>query len=166
MKWDNLAEEQCSIARASTALGDRWILVILSDCFLGVRIFEDFRARLEISRTTLASRLATLVEHGILKKVPYQTKPTRYEYRLTEKGLALYPAILALAEWGDQYYSDAMGPPILRKHRRCGHDFVTKICCSKCGETIEASEVEARKRPDHPEYRPVRRGPKADDAED
>src|SRR5690554_8139920 len=96
MKWDDLDKQPCSLARALSVVGDQWTLVILRDCFLGVRRFDDLEKRLGITRHVLADRLKKLVEHGVLYKTPYQQKPVREEYRLTEKGLALHPVVMAL----------------------------------------------------------------------
>jgi DNA-binding HxlR family transcriptional regulator len=159
MKRDDLIDQQCSVARSSTILGDRWTLVILSDCFLGVRRFDDFQERLGISRTTLTNRLQLLEEHGVLETRPYQDRPVRHEYRLTTKGRDLFPVINALVTWGDRYYADKAGPPILRRHKACGHDFESVMSCSECGEPIEARHIETRKRPDNKRYAPVVRGP-------
>ena len=95
MKWQRLHAENCSLARTLAVIGDRWTLMILRDAFLRVRRFEDFENSLGIARRVLSERLALLVEEGILAKVPYQERPIRYEYRLTDKGLDLYPAIAA-----------------------------------------------------------------------
>lgn len=159
MRWEDLPEQQCSMARTSVVLGDRWTLVILSDVFLGVRRFDDFQKRLGISRTTLANRLKLLEEHGVLTQRQYQDKPPRSEYRLTEKGVGLYPAIVALLDWGDEHYSDEAGPPILRRHKSCGHDFHGVVHCSACGEAVNPRDVEARKRKPDDRFPEVRRGP-------
>tara|TARA_Y100001972_G_C7565853_1_gene284107 strand:- start:237 stop:779 length:543 start_codon:yes stop_codon:yes gene_type:complete len=159
MKWDDLSTEQCSVARSSLVLGDRWTLVILSDCFLGVRRFDEFQERLNISRTTLAKRLKLLEEHGVLEQRAYQNNPPRYEYRLTEKGKDLYPVIATVVTWGDKYYSDAGGPPILRRHMTCGHDGHPVLHCSECAQPLDARDVQARKRPKSYTYSDVRRGP-------
>ncbi len=79
--------------------------------------------------------------------MPYQEKPLRHEYRLTEKGLDLYPAILSLVHWGDKYYAGKAGPPVLHTHHACGKDFRSVLTCSECGETMTARGVTARKRP-------------------
>ncbi len=159
MKRFELSEQQCSVARSSVILGDQWTLTILSDCFLGVRRFDQFQERLGVSRTTLTSRLKLLEEHGILEQRQYQDRPPRFEYRLTHKGRELFPVISTLITWGDKYYSDSAGPPILRRHKTCGHDFHTVLSCSDCGETLVPRDVEARKRPDDERYPPVERGP-------
>ena len=141
MQWNELAKEDCSLARALSVLGDRWTLLILRDAFLRVRRFEEFERSLKIARRVLSERLALLVEEGILAKVAYQEKPTRYEYRLTEKGLALYPAIISLVHWGDTYYAGKKGPPLLHTHLKCGHDFRSVMTCSECGEAVAARDV-------------------------
>ena len=147
MKWDDLAKEPCSVARSVAVIGDRWTLLILRDCFLGVRRFEAFQARLGISRTIIAERLKLLTDEGVLARVAYQQNPTRFEYRLTEKGLDLYPVVLAIVSWGDRHYDDGRGPPILRRHKGCGCDFQPVMTCSECGDAVEARAVEARPGP-------------------
>ena len=88
------------MARTVSVIGDRWTLLILRDCFLRARRFEDFQARLGITRPLLASRLKKLVDEFVLVKVPYR-QWVRYEYRLTAKGLDLYPIVMAIVHWGD-----------------------------------------------------------------
>ena len=166
MKWDEIAEQQCSVARASSVLGDRWTLIILSDCFLGVRRFEDFQRRLGISRTTLATRLKLLETHGVLAPRQYRDNPPRIEYRLTEKGRDLYPVLSTLVNWGDKYYADGAGPPILRRHVACGHDIQPVLSCPACDERIDPRAMEARVRPASRKHPPVERGPFHRDSSD
>ncbi len=147
MKWVELAQEPCSVARTVAVIGDRWTLMILRDCFLGVRRFEAFQARLGISRTITAARLKALVDEGVLKKLAYQTSPERYEYRLTEKGHDLYPVIMAIANFGDHHYAEAAGPPLLRRHKACGCNFHPVMTCSRCQAPVGAREVETRPGP-------------------
>jgi DNA-binding HxlR family transcriptional regulator len=147
MKWDDLAAEPCSVARSVAVIGDRWTLLILRDCFLGVRRFEAFQSRLGISRTIIADRLKLLVDEGVLNKSPYQDHPVRYEYRLTPKGLDLYPVIMAVVAWGDRHYAGQAGPPILHRHKACGCDFRPVMTCSECGESVGARDVETRAGP-------------------
>lgn len=144
MRWDSLAKENCSLARTLAVIGDRWTLLILRDAFLRVRRFEDFEKSLKIARRVLSERLALLVEHGILAKAAYQERPTRYEYRLTEKGLDLYPALISLVHWGDKHYATKDGPPVLHTHLKCGHDFRSVMTCSECAEPVTARDVAVR----------------------
>lgn len=141
MKWNDLASERCSLARALSAVGDRWTLLILRDAFLKVRRFDDFEASLKISRRMLTERLQALVAEGVLERRPYRERPPRHEYRLTEKGLALYPVLLALLHWGDDWYADADGPPVRHRHKGCGQHFHMVPTCSECGEALGARDV-------------------------
>src|SRR5260370_13301209 len=113
MGWNGVREENCSSARTVSVIGDRWTLLILRDCFLRVRRFEDFQERLGITRPILASRLKKLVDEFVLVKVPYQRRPLRYEYCLTQKGLDLYPIVLTIVHSGDVFMADKRGPPLL-----------------------------------------------------
>jgi DNA-binding HxlR family transcriptional regulator len=142
MKWEDLSAEPCSVARTVAVIGDRWTLLILRDCFLGVRRFEAFQARLGISRTIIAERLKLLVDEGVLAKVAYQDRPVRHDYRLTEKGLALHPVIMAVVHWGDRFYGGEAGAPLLHRHKACGHDFHPVMTCSECGEAVGPRDVE------------------------
>lgn len=147
MKWEALANEACSVARTVAVIGDRWTLMILRDAFLGVRRFDDFQARLGISRTIIAERLKHLTDEGVLRKVAYQDRPLRHEYRLTDKGLDLHPVVMAIVRFGDAHYAGEAGPPVLHRHKACGHDFHPVQTCSECGEAVAARDVEARPGP-------------------
>lgn len=147
MKWNDLASERCSLSRALSAVGDRWTLLILRDAFLKVRRFDEFEASLKISRRSLTERLQALVEDGLLERRPYSERPLRHEYRLTEKGLALYPALLALVHWGDEWYGDGNGPPVRHRHKACGQHFRLTATCSECGEALGPRDVVAEPQP-------------------
>ena len=144
MKWSQLADQRCSIARSVAVIGDRWTLMILRDCFLGVRRFEDFERRLGISRSIIAERLKTLTDEGVLRREAYQDRPVRHEYRLTDKGLALHPVIMAIVHWGDVHYAGAGGPPLIHRHKACGCDFTPVLSCSECGGAVTARGVDVR----------------------
>jgi DNA-binding HxlR family transcriptional regulator len=107
--------QNCSVARALEIVGERWTLLIVRDVLLGRRRFEEFQQSLGISRNVLTERLGRLVEEGILERVPYQERPTRYEYRLTTKGRDLHLALTALRQWGDTYLSEK--PPTLLRSK-------------------------------------------------
>ena len=141
MRWEELGQAECSVAQTLSVIGDRWTLLILRDCFLGIRRFDDFLNSLDVSRTILTSRLSKLVETGVLEKQPYQERPTRYDYRLTKKGQDLYPVILTLVQWGDTYRGDGKRPPIERVHKKCGHKLQAHLICEDCGEEIQPQQV-------------------------
>jgi DNA-binding HxlR family transcriptional regulator len=144
MKWTDLPDENCSVARSVAVIGDRWTLLILRDLFLGVRRFEAFEKRLGISRSIIADRLKKLTDEGVLRREAYQDSPVRHEYRLTDKGLALHPVIMAIVHWGDVHYSGPEGPPLIHRHKTCGCDFAPVQICSECAEPVTARDVEVR----------------------
>ncbi len=135
------------MARAISVIGDRWTLLILRDCFLRVRRFEDFQARLGVTRPILARRLRKLVDDFVLAKVPYQQRPLRYEYRLTQKGLDLYPIVMAIVHWGDVHMSGKKGRPLLHQHSVCGKTFDPVVVCSECGEPLDPKRVHVHRGP-------------------
>lgn len=141
MQWKELEDQACSMARALAVLGDRWTLLILRESFLRVRRFDDFQARLGIGRPILADRLGKLVANGVLAKTAYQQNPVRHEYRLTPRGLDLYPVLLAIVHWGDTHLAGEDGPPLLHRHGSCGHVFDPVTICSECGEPLDPRHV-------------------------
>ena len=98
--------QNCSIARALEIVGERWTLLIIRDVFLGVRRFDELQESLGVARNVLTDRLNRLVGAGVLERVPYSERPTRYEYRLTAKGRDLNIALSGLRQWGDKYLSE------------------------------------------------------------
>jgi DNA-binding HxlR family transcriptional regulator len=148
MRWEDLGEQPCSLSRTLSVVGDRWTLLVLRECFMGVRRFDDFEKRMGITRHVLAERLKRLTEHGVLVKSAYQQRPLREEYRLTEKGHDLYPAVLALVNWGDRHMSDDIGQPIRHVHKTCGHEVHGVLVCSDCGEPLRARDMSLREAPE------------------
>ena len=96
-----LADRECPLSTALGHVGEWWTLLILHDVFDGYRRFDEFQANLKISSSMLTGRLRTLVEEGLLERRPYQDRPVRYEYVLTELGRSLRPVLVALAAWGN-----------------------------------------------------------------
>src|ERR1700751_57303 len=99
----------CAIGAAVAVIGEKWTFLVLCEAFNGVRRFDDMQRRTQAPRQILSDRLSRLVADGMLRRVPYQERGqrSRHEYRLTEKGLNLYPVLVALMEWGDKH---AAGP--------------------------------------------------------
>jgi DNA-binding HxlR family transcriptional regulator len=105
MKWDELTDDWCPVARASSIVGDRWTLLIVRDAFLGISRFDDFQKSLGVTRHVLAQRLKRLVEVGVLEKKRYQQRPERFDYVLTERGRDLSPVLDNLRSWGREHMS-------------------------------------------------------------
>ena len=142
MRWSEIGDQDCSVARALSVVGDRWTMLILREAFLRTRRFDDFQARTGASRPVLAERLKTLVEHGVLERRRYSEHPDRYEYRLTPKGRDLYPVVVSLLRWGDRWMTEAHQAPVKLRHRDCGAMIHPVLACPSCGEWVEAKDVE------------------------
>jgi DNA-binding HxlR family transcriptional regulator len=138
--------QNCSIARTLELVGERWTMLIIREAFLGTRRFDDFQRKLGIARNVLQTRLERLLEAEILEREPYQERPTRYEYRLTPKGVDLWPALVSLLQWGDRHAAEA-GPPVVLEHKGCGGTLDDRRRCVRCGAELEARDVEARRGP-------------------
>jgi DNA-binding HxlR family transcriptional regulator len=135
------SKETCSIAATLEVVGDPWTLLILRDAFRGVRRFEQWQEQLGVARNVLASRLRSLVEHGVLETRLYSERPPRHEYVLTAKGRALSPVLLTMAEWGDQHVYGVGKGPVHFVHKTCGHDFHPKLACEACGEIVDGRDL-------------------------
>jgi DNA-binding HxlR family transcriptional regulator len=140
-------KQVCSIARTLEVIGDRWTMLIIRNVFLGMRRFDDFQNDLGIARNVLSDRLARLVDEGILERHPYRQRPERFEYRLTEKGIDLWPVMVSLMKWGDRHAPEEAGPPTLVLHRGCGGEVDERLVCTECGEPVDARSAEARPGP-------------------
>lgn len=108
---------ECGLPQALEVMGERWSFMILRASFNGVHHFEEFLSELGIARNILSNRLAKLVDHGILKREPCPEDRRKIEYRLTEKGMDLLPAMLALRQWGQKYGNDFVENPVLVDER-------------------------------------------------
>jgi DNA-binding HxlR family transcriptional regulator len=139
----------CSVARTIGVAGDRWTLLLLREFFLGTRRFETLQAHTGMSSRALADRLQRLQRLGIIDPVAYHDRPLRYEYRLTEKGLELYPMIVSMTRWGDRWMrAKAESPPARLVHKDCGHTFKPVLTCGSCGQVAGARDVRVEIGPD------------------
>ncbi|GGX86954.1 winged helix-turn-helix transcriptional regulator [Streptomyces anandii] len=133
------ATQECSIARALEIIGERWTLLVVRDALYGVRRYNDFLVHLGIPRAVLAARLQTLTAEGILEKRRYQQSPPRDEYVLTERGIALWPTLRALGQWGREHFTEAR----LRyfRHADCGTELGPYGECPACGTVVPVEDV-------------------------
>ncbi|TDC97078.1 helix-turn-helix domain-containing protein [Actinomadura sp. 7K507] len=138
--------QNCSIARSLEVIGDRWTLLVIRSAFEGIRRFDDFQDALGVARNVLTDRLNRLCDEGIMRRVPYQERPERYEYRLTRKGVELWPAMMTLLMWGDRHYAPE-GPPLIIAHLGCDGTLTPHFTCSACGTPLGPSDVEPRPGP-------------------
>jgi DNA-binding HxlR family transcriptional regulator len=155
MLRNDYENQACSIAGALEVVGERWSLLIVRDVFLGLRRFDELQRHLGVARNILHARLQRLVEQGVLEKRLYQERPPRHEYRLTEKGLDLWPTIVALMGWGDRYAPPPGGPAVLLEHRDCGGRVDEHRICARCGERVTVRHAIALPGPGAPPDHPL-----------
>jgi DNA-binding HxlR family transcriptional regulator len=132
-----------SLQRAAEVVGDKWVMMIVRDAMIGVTRFDELRHRLGCSAPVLSNRLRRLVREKILEPVPYRDpgQRTRLEYRLTEKGAALFHALAAIMHWGDSYLADASGAAFSVRHSGCGCLARTATYCEVDGVAIEIGHL-------------------------
>jgi DNA-binding HxlR family transcriptional regulator len=152
-------DQDCSVAAALEVVGERWTLLIVRSVMLGSHRFEELRAALGIATNVLQARLSALTQQGVLERRAYQDNPPRHEYRLTEKGMDLWPVLAALMDWGDAYLRDA--PPLTFRHAGCGGAVDDHRICTSCGERLTVADVVAEAGPGaSPGHRLRRTGPR------
>ena len=133
--------QACSVAKSLEVIGERWSLLIVRDVMNGHRRFGEMQSSLGVARNVLSSRLQRLVEEGILERRAYQESPPRHEYFLTEKGLDLWPALIALQGWGDRHSTGPEGPPMVIVHKECGGAVSDRGICESCGQVLHARDA-------------------------
>ena len=141
MQRTPLGEMACSLARSLDVAGEWWSPLIVRDLWIGRSRFDEIQRNLGLSRKVLADRLDTLVREGVVERRPYQERPVRYEYVLTERGNDLMAALLPLIAWGDRWTAEDVGPPMLLRHKGCGKVMTPEVVCSCCGEPLAGDEV-------------------------
>jgi DNA-binding HxlR family transcriptional regulator len=130
-----------SVAKALEVIGERWSLLIVRSVMHGNRRFGEIQESLGIARNVLTTRLQRLVDEQILERRAYSESPPRYEYFLTQKGLDLWPALIALLNWGDRYSPEPGGPKRLIVHKQCGGTVSERGICETCGKVLTARDA-------------------------
>jgi DNA-binding HxlR family transcriptional regulator len=131
----------CSVAATLEVIGEKYSLLVLREVFYGVRRFDAMTRNIGAPRDVLAARLRRLVAAGVLEKVPYSTRPPRFEYRLTTAGRELRPVLLMLMAWGDRHLTDHA--PVVFEHS-CGADLEPVVVCRACGEEATSRSLTPR----------------------
>jgi DNA-binding HxlR family transcriptional regulator len=151
MKRNKIADEHiCPVARGAAQLADAWTFLILRELFLGNRRFEGLRTHTGMSPRSLTLRLGQLVEDGIVAKHALAAEPHRHDYRLTAKGLALWPVLMTLRQWGEQWAGPwpETGPPLALQHRGHAHALTVALHCRTCGEPVDAHAAHVHATPE------------------
>ncbi|MCU1648408.1 MAG: Streptomycin 3-adenylyltransferase [Nocardia sp.] len=151
MKRTTFANWPCTVARTVDLIGDWWTPLVLREAFYGAKRFDDFERTLGLSRNVLTQRLTRLVDEGLMQKVPYQDRPPRHEYLLTDKGRDFFPVVAAMMQWGDTWLAPDAGPPIVLHHNTCDHDTHAEVVCAHCREPLRHPDVSVRLGPGFPD---------------
>ena len=130
-----------TLSHGLQVIGDRWTVALLLGAFLGVRRFDDWQSRLAIPRHTLTERLKALTDLGLLRQRPYQERPVRMAYHLTEKGMHLYPQVLMMWVWARRWGATQVTLPPKLMHKQCNHNFAPQMNCAHCNEKVGVNDL-------------------------
>jgi len=142
MQRTDYGQMACSIARTLDVIGEPWSPLILRDVFVGITRFDQLQLDLGISRKVLTERLKWLVDHDVLRRQPYSTRPPRHEYVLTAKGQELCDLLLVMTAWGDRWTAGPAGPPVLYRHHRCEQISHVELHCVGCDQPMHAVDID------------------------
>jgi DNA-binding HxlR family transcriptional regulator len=138
MARTDFSRMRCPVARAMEALGERWAILVLREAFYGSTRFEEFERHLGIAPNILSARLAKLVAHGLLERVPAHP---RHAYRLTPKGREFFPVYVALKGWADRWMGDPAGPVVQLLHRETGAELKPPLLTAPDGAPLRPEDV-------------------------
>lgn len=141
MVQTDFSRMRCPVARSMAVLGERWAILVLREAFYGTTRFEEFERHLGIAPNILSARLAKLVEHGLLERVPAAAKGARHAYRLTDKGRDFFPAYVALKRWADRWMGDPAGPLVLLVEATTGAEVKAPPLAGSDGAPIGPEDV-------------------------
>ena len=143
-RFDN---EQCPIARVTELLADRWTPLVLRDVMAGITRFDDLQGELRISRAVLSQRLTRLVDAGLLQREQYETRPPRFEYRLTDSGAAAWNVLAAMWAFGEAHlWADNEQPPAELAFRDTGETVRPRVVDHTTGRPVEYANIRMRRR--------------------
>lgn len=135
----------CSVAAALAVVGEKWTLLVLREAFFGLRRFEEFQKVVGCARNILSDRLSKLVANELLSRAAYREdgQRERYEYQLTERGIELFPVLVALMQWGDRWLGENSSGPVVVRHQGCGAVLKVELRCTDGHGPLSARETHA-----------------------
>lgn len=131
----------CPIVRSVRLIGDEWVLLVLRALFRGAHRFDELQKQTGAATNILTNRLGRLVDGGLVRKSPYQERPVRYKYELSPAGVGLFPVVLELMRWGDDWLPREDAPPVRLLHTECGKLSTPGQHCSECGKPMTVRNV-------------------------
>jgi DNA-binding HxlR family transcriptional regulator len=148
----------CSVAATLAVVGERWTLLVLREAFYGLRRYDDFVEAIGCARNILSDRLRKLVDQDIIRRSSYREEGQRerFEYRLTDRGLDLFPVLMALMQWGDRWLAGKRGPSVVVEHRDCRQPVRVQLRCAAGHGPLSARETAPVPGPGARRSRPAR----------
>ena len=140
-KEDNHPDVDRRFFHAVDVLGDRWTGLVVACTYFGITRFDDIVQSIGIATNILSDRLKMLLNVGVVVRRPYQEKPVRYEYRLSEKGRELYPTAVAMHEWAKKWLMDGDDRPLKLRHRKCNKPLRPELVCNYCDKALKPGDV-------------------------
>ena len=137
----------CPIARSMAMLGERWAILLMREAYYGSSRFDEFEKNLGIAPNILSARLKTMVEHGLLDKVPAPGGGARHVYVLTEMGRDFFPVFVTLKDWADRWLADPKGPLTVLEDKREGKEIIAGKLTRDDGSAITVDDLRVKPGP-------------------
>jgi len=147
VKRTSFEKAECPIARSLDAIGDWWSLLIIRDALLGARRFGEFQKSLGCAKNILTVRLRTLVDQGILKTAPASDGSAYQEYLLTPKGRGVFPVLVALRQWSEEFSGERDGFATLLVDRNKGRPVRKLELRAQDGRVLGQGDTEVKANP-------------------
>ena len=156
----------CPIARSMAMLGERWAILLMREAYYGSLRFDEFEKNLGIAPNILSARLKTMVEHGLLDKVPAPGGGARHVYVLTEMGRDFFPVFVTLKDWADRWLADPKGPLTVLEDKREGKEIIAGKLTRDDGSAITVDDLRVKPGPGAGRYLRARFGEPSSEAAD
>src|SRR5262245_12357340 len=149
MERQSFDRARCSVAATLGEVGEKWTLLVLREAFYGVRRYDELLETIGCARNILSDRLRKLVARGLVARYPYREagQRQRFEYRLTPRGIELFPVLVALMQWGDRWLAGRAGPSVIVEHRDCNAPVRVELRCAAGHGPLTARDTAAKPPP-------------------
>ena len=147
VKRTSFEGDGCPVARSLEAIGDWWTLLIIREAMLGLRRFGEFQSKLGMAKNILSARLRSMLDHGVLAMVPASDGSAYQEYVLTPKGRGVFPVLVALRQWSEEFSGEPKGFRTLLVDRDKGRPVRKLELRAEDGRVLGQSDTEMKANP-------------------